>query len=855
MIYTKRLILIAILSLIVLAGILINRPKPVKINDYYQVNQVGTIVDVPEFIPSTRTVLGMESVVENNFLELFINMNTTNFAVVDKRNNEFWTASFAVSDLVATQSFRNLQRSTFSITYKDTDNTTRTWSNFEYSIASKQYEIDFDAVENGFIINYTLSDSRPKGYWFPTKISKERYQTLVLNPFNAHQWESEADRIYFTNFIRNAYVVDPDDPDTMLLALVQSGSTAVDLVGTLIIDLYEVMYVIGHYGNAKDEEGEFTGEYTFDDVVFDNEMYEFVIEIKDPEFYIPLKVQLMEDHLHTEILTDQIVAKEPYEIASIRMLPYLGATRTFHSGYMLIPEGSGGLMHLNNGKYRQRSYTTHFYDRDLNIIPNRLTMSDVGARMPIFGTKRGDSAILGIIEEGAEHASLTTEVSLKNDSFNKSYVDFSLKAQGLYYLTQQGIPIWHPDQYQYHPTIKYYLLNDEKADYNGMAELYGKYLASKYELQPKTDLSPSLYLDVLGSYDFDDYFLFFPYKNTGALTTYDQALHMIKHFESYGIDNMVINYIGWFNKGINHESPDQLSLDEVLGSRRSFNAFNNHLQTKGYASYYDVDFIRFYDSPGLFKNRDISRVVGGTTAEFYPFDIASGLPDRTKDPYYLLKVNAIYEHMNAFLKQYNRLSAEGLSLRHFGDQIYSDFHRNNALYRYQILAYYQDMLQMASDQQPIMLSNPGVFALPFISHLANLPIETSRYLMVDESIPFYQLAIAGKVDYAMPSINLDQIHDIDYYILKAIETGSNLKFTLSYQNPNVLLSTKYNHYFSTQFSRQANQIIYAMNTIRTLPSADAYLIRHEIINPTTIRVTYSDGTIYTLDYQTLTFSH
>jgi hypothetical protein len=241
----KRIIILVIVASIIFTGIIINRPKPVKIPDYYEAKQVGTIVDVPEFIPSSRNVLGMQSVVENNFLELFINMNTTNFAVVDKRNNEFWTASFAVSDLVATQSFRNLQRSTFSITYRDTDNTSRTWSNFEYSIDAKQFEIDFDAVENGFIIHYTLSDSRPKGYWFPTKLLKERYQTLVLDPFNAHVWDSEADRVYFTNFIRNAYVADPDDPDTVRLALVQSGSTALDLAGTLIIDLYEVMYVIG----------------------------------------------------------------------------------------------------------------------------------------------------------------------------------------------------------------------------------------------------------------------------------------------------------------------------------------------------------------------------------------------------------------------------------------------------------------------------------------------------------------------------------------------------------------------------------------------------------------------------------
>ena len=852
--FVKKIIIICLSISFLIVGYFLNIPRPVNIKDVYQSNQVGQIIEEP-FKASTRGVLGMKSVAENNFLELFINEKTTHFAVVDKRNNALWTSNFTISDNTATRTYRNMQRSTFTISYRDIDNTTRLWTNFDYSINSENFEIDYDSIENGIKINYTLADVTPKGYWFPNRISKERYQSLVLDPFNAYDFESDNDkeRSEFTYYLRNAYVESVEDPNILRLGIVTGDNTASDLAGIDVGYLFEFMYEIGLYGNVLDQSGEKTGEYSFDDVNFDNQEHGFSIEIRDPEFKIPLVIQLKEDHVHAEILTDEITKREPFEIVSIRMLPYFGATRTTDNGYMIIPEGSGGLMYLNNGKTQQRSYSTHFYEPDLNVISNRLSMRDIGAHMPIFGTKKDQSALLGIITEGAEHATLTTEVSGKNDVFNKSFVEFRFKDSGLYFLTQAGIPIWHHETYTFHPTIRYYILAGEEATYSDMAKLYGKYLDVAYNLKVKDNIKASLYLDILGAFDFEDYFLFIPYKNTQSLTTYNQALSIIQSLEKEGIDHMVINYLGWFNKGINHESPTSIDIDRVLGSKRSFNAFNQYLSDQGHNGYFDVDFIKNYDISSVFSNRDISRVVGGTLAELYPYDIASGLENKSQDPYYLSKVGKINRDVNSFMNQFNRLSAQGVSLRNFGQLIYSDFHNNHSRYRYEIKNDYQDIVYRIASDKAVMIQNPHDFLLPFISHLSDLSIESSKFLMVDASIPFYQLAIAGKMSYAMPSINLDQIYDLDYYLLKAIETGSNIKFTITSENSSLLISTKYNGYFSTEFQRLSSQIVDITKRFQNLESANAYLISHEIMDNHRVRVKYSNGVTYILDYNNLTY--
>lgn len=849
----KKLIVL-ILSLSVITGyFLINQPPKSKIKDLYQLNDTTTIID-SDFITSTRTVAGYQLIAENNFLKLFMNERNTHFAVVDKRNDYIWHSNFFTSDPRATRTYQNLQKSTFALRYRETDNTTRLMTNYEFSILNKQFDIDLESVEHGFRINYEVADRTPKGYWFPTKISKERFLSLIYNPFIAHDFDTQAQFIELDRYLRNAYKPMESDPDTYILALVTGDKTSSDLVGTDISYLYEILYQIGNYGNLKDENGAYIEEYHFDDVQFDNDMYGYEIIIKDPRFEIPMVVRLTEDSLVAEIMTEEIVSKEPYDIVSIQMLPYMGAANELRQGYMIIPEGSGGIINFNNGKTQQRSYASYIYDRDHTLIPAKLDMQDVGASMPIFGLKHEQNAMLAVIEGGAEHAMITAEISGKNDRFNKIIPEFTFKDSGLYYLTQAGISIWNEDTYQYHPIIRYYFTEGNEANYNGLAHVYGKYLAMKYQLSYASDLKTSLHLDILGSYDFDDYFLFFPYKRVETLTTYRQAKTMITALKDQGVNHMVVNYKGWFNNGIEHERPHTINLDRSLGTKRDFMRFNEWMNEQGFPMYYDVDFMKLYDKSALYSNANIARIVGGTMMEYYPYDIASRLPNKNEDPYYLLKIPAIHQNIQGFLKDQQKLNIPGLNLVSLGQELYSDFHKNHQLYRYQAVSHVMDMIAEIKEKTAVMITAANQYALPFADHITDFTTETSHYLVIDYAIPFYQMAIAGKIPYAMPSINIEQQEPDTYYLLKALETGSHLKFTVSYEDTAQLIRTRFNTYFSTQYTLIENQIVSLYQQYYQAIGDHNYITSHTYINPHTVVVTYQNGQVITINYQTLTYS-
>ncbi len=849
----KKIIIIVLILGSVGLYFILNQPATLDLEDRYQVQATSTIM-TSDFIDSTRNVTGSDVIAENNFLKLFMNDNNTHFAVVDKRNDYVWQSNFFTSDPGATKTYQNLQKSTFAIRYRETDDTTQLLTNYEYSIQNKQFEIDLDSVEQGFRVTYTVADRTPKGYWFPTKIAKERFLELVYNPFMAYEFESPS---YFTEldrYLRNAYKPMDDDPNTYILALVTGDNTSSNLVGTDVSYLFEIFYEIGNYGNKKDELGAYIEEYQLEDVQFDNDMYGYVVEIKDPEFTIPMEVRLTEDSLVVEIITDEIISKEPYDIVSIQLLPYLGAANETKDGYIIVPEGSGGLINFNNGKIKQRSYSSYIYDKDHTLIPAQLTLEDEGANLPIYGLKHDSNAMLAIIEGGAEHAMVTAEVSKKNDRFNKVIPEFTLKDSGLYYLTQAGISIWHDDTYDYHPTIRYYFTAEEDANYAGLAQVYGDYLSMKYQLDMLTSQPLSLYLDILGSYDFDDYFLFFPYKHVETLTTYRQAKQMIESLKDSGIEHFVVNYMGWFNQGMHHERPNHIDLDQSLGSKKDLAMFSSFMEEEGYPLYMDVDFVKLYDKKASYSNANVARIVGGTLMEYYPYDIASRMPITTKDPYYLLKLAAIEDNIKGFLDDYDKYQLQGLALRSLSQEIYSDFHRNSHLYRYEAVDYVMELMALLAEKADTMMIDPNQYALPFADHIIDLPFISSNYLVLDADIPFYQLAIAGKIPYAMPSINLDQDHIDQYYLLKAIETGSQLKFTVSYEDTSQLINTDYNTYFSTEFQLIEDKMISMYQELYDLIGHDNHLTNHVKISQNVVQVTYANGQIITIDYDNLTYT-
>ena len=108
----------------------------------------------------------------------------------------------------------------------------------------------------------------------------------------------------------------------------------------------------------------------------------------------------------------------------------------------------------------------------------------------------------------------------------------------------------------------------------------------------------------------------------------------------------------------------------------------------------------------------------------------------------------------------------------------------------------------------------------------------------DETIPLYQLVVSGLVDYTVETINGTGNKGVDWYYAKVLETGSNLSFQISYENPTVLLETDYTYYYQAYYNNWKEHIVTLASNIDALGVHNGRLVYHKNIAKNIAHVKY-----------------
>lgn len=829
---TKRLIALAVL----LAAGIVSTVTVLNVKGAPAVNPedyANAASDEPgsELAPlggGTHSVPGMDLVAKSDVLELYYHPETTEIAVADLRSGKVWYSNpeHRGQDPLATGYFRELMSSQFSISYRSERGLLYSFINYADSIQNGQFTAE--RIDGGIRVIYTLGDMSVGIDALPKLISRERMEEKILSKV------SESDALFFST----KYFPSKSDPNVLERIDASSGRP---------LTLKRMLEILQKAG------------YTEEDLNYDNAEngIETVSLADRPRFTIPLEYRIVDDALDVTIPVHKIEENEGYKLRSINLLEYFGAASADEDGYMFVPDGSGALIRLNNGKTNAEVYSQRVYGMDQNDNAFRRFQVAESARLPVFGLKAGDHAWFAEIVEGETYANINADISGRNTSYNNVYASFAVRGEDtleIYKGTEwEEVEMLTDERVDQNLTVRYTFLSGKDATYSGMARHYRERLEQRGVLKPLTEERDlPLFISLLGAVDKRKTMLGVPYRGIVPMTTFDEASGLADRLHADGVRNIRMRFVGWFNKGMNHTVPSSVKVVGALGSAKDMRELDAKLAEKGGRLYPDVAFQHVFAKNLSFSPAaDAARFVTREVAVRTPYDRALNSMNYDLGRYYLMSPSKLPHYVGKFIDAYRKIGIGAVSLRDLGDLLHSDFRVSRLVFREQAENIVREQLARIRDAFPdVLVVGGNAYALSVSDQFVNVPMATSRFTIVDEEVPFLQMVLHGYADYAGRPINLSDEQDLVEHLLKHAELGAAPHFLWSEKPSSNLKFTRFDHLFSTAYADWYDQ---ALEMYRRLNDVFADLrlakieehIRHAA---GVVEVRYDNGTSVYVNY-------
>ncbi|MDD3381983.1 MAG: DUF5696 domain-containing protein [Bacilli bacterium] len=547
-----------------------------------------------------------------------------------------------------------------------------------------------------------------------------------------------------------------------------------------------------------------------------------------------------------------------YRLAYIDFLPYFTFNDEATSeGMLIIPDGSGAVIKFNNGaqELNYNDFRKKFYGRDMNIAPYQMPDSDNAQKLmlPMYGyiDTTNQLGVIGVVSNGASSSALDAG-TLHDSQRSKPYNHAKFQT---YFRENEEVSVgtnkWNSSKFnKWSETLNtidfqydFMFLDSDELTYSKVAEVYRNYLVDRYDLETNdTTVNSLVDINFLGAYERYVLTLGVKHKVKASLTTFKQAEAILEELIGYNVHNLSVSYRGWSEDGLEYKARSNYEVAKVLGGISDLNTFKAFLYSNNIDFYPEIYVATNKGYDYSFGNMKYTgKSVGASYSTHYPYNLATKVQDKTYSGTNYVSSKYYTSLVDALLPSFKTLDSEGVYAVDLGNVKVSDYQRGAEIYAEMGAAYQKQALSMFKEEiGKVKLSAPFEYALPYVSYAVDVPLFSSQNPIIDYTIPFYQLVVSGLFDYAGPVFNYTGDEKME--LLKLLETGSNLQFVFSNEDPKILYDTKYNHYPQTYYANWKAKVV---NTKETLDSVDIHggrLISHELVGGRSniVKVTYSN---------------
>ena len=781
-----------------------------------------------------------EYVMENDKLKFVMDSETTQFSVTVKDTGEVWYSNpqDADDDNLAFSTEKSKLKSTVLLTYTTINGVDTLYNNYDYSMKNKLYEIE--QGEDYIRINYSIGDV-DREFVIPLVMEKERYDAFAAEL-------SSGDRNMLSQYYKKYDINNLSKNDEKQKAELLERYP---LLETTVI--YALRDTTKEAVKTK-LEGIFAEVgYTYDDYLADKEKDTAIKTNDKPVYNMSVIYRLDNEDFTVEVPVNSLDYVEDMPIYYLSLLPYFGAAGTTDEGFLFVPEGGGAVIDFNNGKVTQNPYYASIYGWDMCQDRDEI-VHETRTNFNVFGESKGDASYICIVEQGAPYAAVQADIAGRNNSYNFVNAVYTVTKREQYDVSDK----YNGNMFVYEPTLpmeesyvqRYRFI--DSGDYTDMAQAYQDYLFETYEgAFTKNDATEApVLVEIVGAVDKVKQVFGVPVSRPLPLTTYKEAETMIADLKANGMNELSVKLTGWANGGVLQTMLSKIKTVKDLGNKKELQQMITSANNLGVPVYLDGITNYAIDSDiwdGFFVFTDAARFVSKEKAELYEYSTTTYGKRDDLDEYYLLKADLIDEMIDNLAAEANSYGA-GISFADIGKDLSSDFTRKAPVSRQQMMENQQAALAELAANTNIMVNDGNDYAIAYADMVANMDLRGAEYTIIDRTVPFYQMAVHGYVDYTGEPLNLTK--DIQDELLKSAEYGAGLSFTLMEESSFTLQNTLYTEYFGAEYEAAKTNMFAVYNRYNKELGHifNQEMTAHDYVAADVTCTTYEDGTKVYVNY-------
>ena len=738
---------------------------------------------------------GKPVTMENDRLLFEMDGETTQFTLTNKQTGKVWYSNPAdrAQDPIAKGVNAEFLSSTMTVSYYDSVSLNEI-NNYTSSIMNKSYRII--PQEDGSIrVDYAVGKIE-RIFMIPSAITKERYTEFAGKM-------SKKSKKKLGNYY-SLY-----EPQKL-----KKKSNWEDIAALYPSVTEQPLYILQDIDTSKKEavEGFFQeAGYTAEDYELDMQLMAGERETSGPVFNISVIYRLEGNDLVVELPYSKITCGDDYPIVNISLLPLFGAGGPNDTGYMLVPEGSGALINFNNGKRSQNAYYANVFGWDYGTKRTEV-INETEAPFGVFGVSNEDGSFICIMESGNAYGAVSADIAGRIHSYNLVYPKYSVLHYDNYEVTGRTakLLLMYEKQIPDDTVVQRYRILDESG-YVEMGKAYGDYLRAKPDLKAEcasADLPVNV--ELVGAIDKKVAKFGVPVDTVVPATTFEEASGIMADLTGAGIRDLNLRYTGWSNHGVYQRVLTGVHTLGELGGDAGLQKLIAEAKEKDVDLYLDGISCFAYGSgllEGFIPYEHASRLTTREINKMYSYDIVTYQESTwTKRPFYVIRPGYAKQYAENLIKALEERKAAGIAFRDIGNLLSGDYYDRDTVTREQVKAMNVDTLKKADQTgMKVSIKEGNEYALPYADLITDMNLTGSAYGILDESVPFYQIAIHGMKDYTCEAINLSG--DYKTLLLECAEYGAGLNYTFMNADRSILLDSAYSCYNSAGYGPWKDEVI------------------------------------------------